>query len=905
MTSTVLRIKVNLYPLAMLAAAFAAGIFVSGRIDLDIRLAALPTITFALLALLLRNSLYSTIFVLAGFFALGCFSSIEETHSISPDRVRSLIDAGSIPNGAPVEIEGDLISPPEHTAEGYTITVAAQRISFKNKNKSASGRVKIYVQLSTIESVKEFEDLALDHGSRISVATELSREEQYQNPGVASRIEMMDRQGIDAVATLKSPLLIENLGDSSKLAPLRTAYDLRQYLLERFHDSFSTPTAGVLTASMLGDKYFLDRSTADVFREGGTFHVLIISGLHITFIGGLVLVVVSSFTKSWAWRFVIVTSIIWAYSIAVGAEPPVMRACLMFTILLFSRVIYRQRNLLNSLGACILILLASRPSDLYNPSLQLTLISVIAIIGTAFPLIEKLRAIGSWMPSVAEPFPPNVPTPLIRFCETIYWNPIAWKIEVDRQIWSAKIIKSPYISKLAGTSLQRFLRYIFEALTVSLIVQLWLLPLSIVYFHRFTPISVVMNLWVGVGIAFESLSALAAIAFSEVSEFLAFPFFVLTEFLNYLLITVPYVFTNLGWASWRVPNYSGISSAIYAVYFLPLIGLAFMAGLWNPFRLSDQKVRFAIAGKRIQSIELAALATVACFFLAAVLIFHPYSSPAADGRMHIDFIDVGQGDSALVTFPDGRTMLIDGGGRLEYRADADDDVPPFMPDTPGVGEAVVSPVLWNKGYSKIDFIVATHADADHIQGLNDIAKNFEIGQALFGRMPHGDPEFRQLSDVLARRQIPNGLINRGMTLKFGSATVEVLYPLADSSENAASDNDHSVVLRIVYGNRAFLFTGDIESGAESDLLSRGGNLTADLIKVAHHGSRTSSTQAFIDSVRPECAVISVGRHSRFGHPHKEVVDRWLAAGVKVTTTGKRGMVSISTDGKDLNITTFK
>src|SRR4029079_7822453 len=142
-----------------------------------------------------RNSPYSTVFIIAAFFVLGCFCSIEEVHSISPDRVRSLIDTGFIPNGAPVEVEGDLLSPPEPTVGGYSLSLSASKISYKNNTKPASGRVKIYVQLPTAESFSEFEDLALDHDSRMRVACQLSREEQYQNPGVPSRIVMMDRQG--------------------------------------------------------------------------------------------------------------------------------------------------------------------------------------------------------------------------------------------------------------------------------------------------------------------------------------------------------------------------------------------------------------------------------------------------------------------------------------------------------------------------------------------------------------------------------------------------------------------------------------------------------------------------------------------------------------------------------------
>ena len=127
-----------------------------------------------------------------------------------------------------------------------------------------------------------------------------------------------------------------------------------------------------MIASLLGNRYFLDKQTAETFREGGTFHVLVISGLHITFIGGLTLLFVRFFTKKRAWQFLTAGGFSWAYSIAVGADVPVVRATVMFTILLFSQVIYRNGNLLNALGACALVLLVWRPEDLFNQSFHLT-----------------------------------------------------------------------------------------------------------------------------------------------------------------------------------------------------------------------------------------------------------------------------------------------------------------------------------------------------------------------------------------------------------------------------------------------------------------------------------------------------------------------------------------------------
>jgi competence protein ComEC len=298
----------------------------------------------------------------------------------------------------------------------------------------------------------------------------------------------------------------------------------------------------------------------------------------------------------------------------------------------------------------------------------------------------------------------------------------------------------------------------------------------------------------------------------------------------------------------------------------------------------------------------------AYFILLAFIVFHPFSAPIADGRLHVDFLDVGQGDSALVTMPGGETLLVDGGGKVNFNAlyvrREGEEPGLFEPDVQNIGESVVSAYLWEKGYDKVDYLLATHADADHIQGLTDVARNFKVKQAFFGRTPIDDEDFAEVYEVLQQKNIPIAKLLAGDILNFGAVKIEVIYPQKDENINAASDNNHSVVLRINYGDRKILLTGDIEKETEGELLNAADLLRADVVKVAHHGSKTSSTQYFVNAAQTKLAVISVGRESPFGHPKPEVVERWKAANAKVLTTGENGTISLSTDGKDLQLKTF-
>ena len=872
------------YPMLFLAIGFACGVVI-GRAGVEIIGAGIVAASVIAIARI-RQSVAPVILPLV-FIPLGIFCHFIETNSLSADRVKRIYEAGEIASYEPVEIEGVLKGYPEPANRGSFLTLRAERLRFRQAVRPVSGNVRLFV----IGSKTTDGEADLRHGSIVRVACRLEREDRYLNPGVAIRTQLLDEQGIDAVATVKSALLVEKMGDDAVFLPLAWAYKHRTLLIGKFRELFGRRTAGVLTASLLGQKQFLDRETAEVFREGGTFHVLVISGLHITFIGGLTLWLVSLFTKRPYLQASVAASFLWAYTLAVGAETPVVRASLMFSFLLLSKLIYRQSSLLNALGACTLMLLVWRPSDLFSVSFQLTFVSVAAIVACAFPLIEKLRATGAWTPSRETPLPSNVSRRLRRTCEFFYWNDAEWSLRARRNIWSAGLFKSPYLACLAAPNLKIAAAYVVEGLLVSVIVQVAMLPLVIIYFHRVTPAGVVLNLWVGAFLALESFTAIAAVIIASFSTWLAEPVIGLTEFLNVLMIAAPAAVAALDIADLRVPVYSGPLKSVYLLYGVVIMLASVQIFKWDPFALCRKPGQLRI------SLILFLPAAV----LAFIVVFHPYSAPPSDGHLRIDFLDVGQGDSALITFPDGQTMLVDGGGLVQYR---DDESADFEPDIPRIGETVVSEFLWEKGYSRVDYLVATHADADHIQGLVDVARNFDIGILILGAMRPSDPDLAQLIQVADAKKIPVRTVSVPDEFSIAAVDIRVLSPPGSVSPASGSTNNESVVLHLGFGSRSFILTGDIEREAEHELERFGSLLKADVVKVPHHGSRTSSTPQFVDMVGARIAVIPVGRRSRFGHPHGEVVERWRSAGSEVMTIGERGTITVKTDGERLAITTF-
>jgi competence protein ComEC len=901
------------YPLALLAAALALGILGAFAFPVSLLVpissAAVAT-TLAPIALLwpkrirpVRMSL-ATLFLIVAMFFLGWSLALVEKSSVPSNQLKRLLDDGAIAVGQPVELTGVLQRDPESAPQRSYLFLRAERIRFKQTERDVSGEVVLLAPVVGNSIRQEFDRLDLRYGARIRVMTMLERTDSFRNPGVSSFTEYLDRKGYDATGFVKSPLLIERLENTRVFLPLRWLYEWRRKLQAEIDSRFSSDTAGVLDAALLGNRYNLSRSTSERFREGGTFHVLVISGLHITFLGGLVFLIARRFTKNAALQFALSVAVLWAYAFAVGAESSVARAALMFTVMLFAPLVSRHASSLNALGGTATALLAWRPDDLFDPSFQLTFVSVLAIVIFAWPLLEKLSTIGSWRPTRETPYPPSCAPWLRSFCECLFWSERKAQRELERANYSYRLFKAPLAATLERSHLQRPLRYAFSAILVSAAVQLTLLPFLVVYFHRLSFASFLLNIGVSLMMAAVAILAAIALVMAQVSSTLAAPLISMTNFLNWAMVHSVDPFSKVGAASIRLPEYSGWASVVYGFYYLPLALLVVLLLRWQPLDLSPPAKKHAHRS-RIKLVLLAHLS------LLALVVAHPFSAGRATGKLRVDFLDVGQGDSALITFPDNTTLLIDGGGRPgpfeKHKALTEVDGSNeqlFERETRSIGESVVSEYLWWRGLDRVDYIMATHADADHIDGLNDVARNFKVRAALIARPSRDDEEYATFAKTLADRNIPLRLIGAGDVLRFGAVTAKILWPVPTQDPNAPSRNNDSIVLQLQLGERALLLTGDIELAGENGMLRANENLHADVIKVAHHGSKTSSTENFIAATRPRFAVISVGQSSIFGHPNVDVVERWRQSGARVLTTGNSGTITVTTDGRDLELATF-
>ncbi|NLL53411.1 MAG: MBL fold metallo-hydrolase [Peptococcaceae bacterium] len=257
----------------------------------------------------------------------------------------------------------------------------------------------------------------------------------------------------------------------------------------------------------------------------------------------------------------------------------------------------------------------------------------------------------------------------------------------------------------------------------------------------------------------------------------------------------------------------------------------------------------------------------------------PVSNPAS-GQLKVHFLDVGQADSILIQAPSGKTMLIDAGNN------GDDNL-------------VIS-YIRNQGISKLDIVVGTHPHEDHIGGLDAVINTFDIGQVVMPTKTHTTQTYKDVLTAIKNKGLKITAAKAGVDLDLGQGvTAKLVGPPATYDDL----NNNSAVIHLSFGNTSFLFTGDAEKDAEADILAAGYNIRAEVLKVGHHGSSTSTSQSFLNKVKPAYAVITAGKGNDYGHPHDEILTRLANIGAKIFRTDINGTIIASSNGSKVTFNT--
>jgi len=710
---------------------------------------------------------------------------------------------------------------------------------------------------------------AFQCGERVRAVVRLLRPETYHDPGVWSRADYLLDQGITASATVASDRM-QRLGQTPgaflacRVSEWQRASTTRLLALPAAMRNLPTrlrlseDDAAMLAAMVAGDRTYLTHALRVGFERTGSFHVLVVSGFHLAIVAACILWIARRLHVPRIPATVLTIAASFAYALFTGFATPVQRSLWMVTLYLVGRLVYRERNALNTIGFAALCLLVVSPRSLFDSSLQMTLLAVIAIAGVAAPLLQGtihpyLTATRD-LPLVAIDI--KLAPRLAEF--RLMMRMVAERIEsAGNQLLAWKIF--PWSVRFA-------IRFI-ELLVISCVVELAMtLPMA-VYFHRITIFALPVNLLILPLLVVLMPAALLTLLLLVVWPAAAVVPAMVVALVMHFGVGLVRLFGSMALGDFRIPNPLLWQSAVFCA----LLGTAIV--------LAHESL-----GRGTRWMRRSAWAALAIAALAAVMA-RPVERPK--GAMLMEAIDVGQGDSLLVITPDGKTLLIDGGGF--------GGGPKQAPQDFDIGEEVVSPALWARGIRHLDVVALSHAHSDHMGGLPAVLRNFHPDELWVGNNPRFGA-YNALLDEAAALHVRVRSFRAGDAFSFGSTQVNVLAPFRDYEPGAEPSNNDSLVLHMGYGATSVMLEGDAEAPIEQAMLAEQG-LASTLLKVGHHGSITSTRPEFLKRVAPQWAVISSGLHNRYGHPREEVLEELQEAHVRTLRTDVNGISCFVMDGR--------
>ncbi len=723
-----------------------------------------------------------------------------------------------------VEIQGTVVEEPDIRDRYCLLTFSADGIVVNNESQDVSGIALIRVSRYP----------AYHYGDVLRVTGEL--ETPFRSEDFDYRAYLA-HQGIYSVMYYPS---VELLDSGQGVPPLQWIYSLRERLAASLAGALPEPQGSLAQAILLGLRGNIPDSLSQAFSRTGTAHLLAISGLHMSIIIAILLSLCTLvFGRQRSIYIWLTLALMWLYALLAGMHPPIIRAAIMGSLFLIAVYMGRQGSAIIALAFAAAVMVGIQPGLLWTVSFQLSFLAMAGLI-LLYPYLQTWGRKG-----VA-------------------------RISGNREMLAAagNMTTDVFAASLAAiVAVAPIIAYNFG------IVSLVGLPATFFALPALPFIIVASAL-----VAFVGLIASVA---AQVLGWLAWLFITYVIALVRGFDALPYSSLEVGTISpWYVLGYYAVLAGVMAL----LSHRTSLADFSSRLTSGVQKVARGIPERRL---GIYPKWLVLPLLLVAVLVWS-VALTQPDGKLHVSFLDVGQGDAILLRMPNGQDILIDGG-----------------PDPQKINlELSENLPFWDR---TIDLVVCTQPQADHIAGLVEVLQRYNVEQVLDPGISYDSAIYQEWLRLIEIKGIEHKVARAGQQINLGDGVkIEILNPPESLWEGTSHDVDNNgVVLRLSWNNVSFLFTADIRAEAELELILQRANLKATVLKVAHHGSDTSTSQRFLRLVDPQVAVICVGGDNPFGHPGPEALERLVDSlgEDNVYRTDQDGTIEFIADGDRLWVKT--